>query len=193
VELVLDAPQTSRALAVGSSVAVNGVCLTAVAITPPNFRVQAVGVTMERTNLHRLSSGKPVNLEPSLRVGDEIGGHWVTGHVDGVGRVERMARNGDATMLTVSLPEELVRFATARGSIAVDGTSLTVAETEGKLIVISLIPHTMERTIAGGYASGDGVNIEVDLLARYLDRLLDDRLPRSRETITWDLLKEKFS
>jgi len=193
VDLTVEAPDAARRLTLGASISINGVCQTAVAVEPPRFRVQAVGVTLVRTTLGALREGSTVNLEPSLRVGDEIGGHLVSGHVDGVAEVVGRARHGDSTMLTLRLPEDLVRFAVARGSIAVDGTSLTVAAVEADRATIMLIPHTLEKTVAGGYALGDRVNIEADLLARYVERLLAAREDRGPAAVTMDMLKEKFS
>jgi len=193
LELVIEAPRTSPRLAAGASVSVNGACQTAVEARPPQFRVQAVGATLERTTLGRLVPGSPVNLEPSLRLGDELGGHMVAGHVDGIGRVEGLERGAGALWLTIELPAGLARFVAPRGSIAVDGVSLTVADASGTRCRISVIPHTLESTIAGVYRIGSEVNLEADLLARYIARLLDERRPESPSGLTWEKLKEGFS
>jgi len=193
VDLIVDAPGTVARLSLGASVALNGVCQTVVEITPPAFRVQAVGATLQRTTLGRLKPGDSLNIEPSLRAGDELGGHLVMGHVDGVGTLQAMAPRGDAVFMTIALPADLIRFAASRGSLCVDGTSLTVAETEADRVIISLIPHTVRNTIARGYRPGQPVNIEVDIIARYLDRLLGGRPAGKGPAVTLEMLKEKFS
>lgn len=196
VELIVDAPRSIDRLTLGASIAINGVCQTVTKLQPPRFTVQAVGATLERTTFGRLSAGVRVNLEPSLRLGDELGGHLVMGHVDGVGRVESIEPKGEATFLTVSLPADLARYAALRGSISLDGVSLTVAGLTGDRVTISVIPHTLQWTVLGDYRPGTPVNVEVDLVARYLERLLttggaaDAATPSS---LTLDRLKEKFS
>jgi riboflavin synthase len=180
VELDVEAARTAPELEIGASVAVNGVCQTVTALRSAVFSVQAVGATLERTTLSRLAEGDRVNIERSLKAGDEIGGHLVMGHVDAVGVVEAVQGEGEAVFLTVRIPAEIRRFAAARGSMAIDGVSLTLAHVRGSDVVISLIPYTLQNTIAGGYEPGDPVNVEVDLLARYLDRLLEERLAGDR-------------
>jgi riboflavin synthase len=157
----------------GDSIAVNGCCLTAVALEPGRLRVDVVPETLDRTTLGGLVAGDAVNLERSLRLDQRLGGHLVQGHVDGVGRVEACAPEGDGRRLELRVPLELARFVAEKGSLAVDGTSLTVARSEGTRCEIALIPHTLRSTVAGGYAPGQSVNLEVDLIARYLARLLD--------------------
>lgn len=180
VDLWVEAPATAPRLVIGASIALNGVCQTVVELDAPaggprRFRVQAVGATLERTTLGGVEEGGALNLEPSLRAGDELGGHLVMGHVDGLGVVTVLEPRGDAIYLTITLPADLARFAAPRGSLAIDGTSLTVAGVSGTEVVISLIPHTWSHTIASAYRPGTRVNIEVDLVARYLDRLLEGR------------------
>lgn len=192
-DLVVEAPGTGPRLVIGASVALNGVCQTVVEIAPPAFRVQAVGATLQRTTLGGLKAGDALNLEPSLRAGDEIGGHLVMGHVDGVGTLLSLTPRGDAVFMTVTLPPDLLRFAAPRGSLCVDGTSLTIADVEADRVVISLIPHTVRSSIACSYRPGQPVNIEVDIIARYLDRLLGDRPAGSAPSVTLEMLKEKFS
>ncbi len=193
IEIGVDAPSSARRLVTGASISINGVCQTAVAVTPAGFVVQALGVTLTRTTLGGLRAGSRVNLEPSLKVGDEIGGHLVSGHVDGIAEVAARTKDGDAVMLTLALPGDLVRFAAPRGSLAVDGVSLTVAGVEDDRAHLMIIPHTLKNTVAGGYGRGDRVNIEVDLLARYVERLLTVREEHASRAVTIDMLKEKFS
>ena len=196
VELSIEAPRSVERLTLGASIAINGVCQTVTALAPPRFTVQAVGATLDRTTLGRLPAGARVNLEPSLRLGDELGGHLVMGHVHGVGRVESVEPKGEATFLTVSLPRELAHYAALRGSISLDGVSLTVAGLAGSHVTISVIPHTLSATIFEEYRPGTPVNVEVDLVARYLERLLHGGPEGSaalHSSVTLDLLKEKFS
>jgi riboflavin synthase len=196
VELTIQAPGSAPRLSLGASILVNGVCQTVVELGPHSFKVQAVGATLDRTTFGRLQPNVAVNLEPSLRMGDELGGHLVMGHVDGTARVTGITKRGDAVYLSIRLPDELSRFAAARGSLAVDGVSLTIAEVDGNTATFSLIPHTMAHTIAQGYQVGHEVNVEVDLMARYLDRLVSERNAPSRSegrNVTLEILKEKFS
>ncbi len=159
----------------GESVAVNGCCLTAVALGADGFAVEAVSETLRRTTLGSWSVGEPVNLERALRLDQRLGGHLVQGHVDGVGEVVAIENEGTGKRLTLTVPPPLARFLAEKGSLSVDGVSLTLARADGATCEIALIPHTLEATVAGRYAPGRRVNLEVDLVARYLARLLDER------------------
>jgi riboflavin synthase len=161
--------------AVGDSIAVSGCCLTVVELRGDRFSVEAVPETLSRTTLGGWSAGEPVNLERSLRLDQRLGGHLVQGHVDGVGTVRTVEPEGEGRRVAIEVPAPLARFVAEKGSIAVDGVSLTVAGVEGARCEIALIPHTLAVTVAGDYAPGRRVNLEVDLLARYLDRLLAER------------------
>jgi riboflavin synthase len=159
-------------LAVGGSIAVNGACLTAVAATPHRFSADVSAATLAVTTLGTLEPGDRVNLEPPLKVGDPLDGHIVTGHVDGVGQVVAIEPAGKSTRLVVAVPDALSRYIAAKGSVAVDGVSLTVNAIDGASFEVNIIPHTRAQTVIGEYARGTAVNIEVDMLARYLERLL---------------------
>jgi riboflavin synthase len=159
---------------VGDSIAVSGCCLTAVAVEPGRFAVEAVPETLSRTTLGAWREGDAVNLERALRLDQRIGGHLVQGHVDGVGEIQKVAEEGDGRRLTLAVPAPLARFVAEKGSLAVDGVSLTVAAADGVSCEIALIPHTLRATVAGSYAPGRRVNLEVDLVARYLARLVDE-------------------
>jgi riboflavin synthase len=159
-------------LAVGGSVAVNGVCLTAVAVTPGSFTADVSAATLAVTTLGGLGVGAKVNLEPPLKAGDPLDGHIVTGHVDGVGEVVAVEPAGGSKRLVVAVPAALARYIAQKGSVAVDGVSLTVNAVTGAQFEVNVIPHTQSVTVIGGYARGTAVNIEVDMLARYLERLV---------------------
>ncbi len=159
-------------LAVGGSIAVNGVCLTAVAAAPSTFTADVSAATLAVTTLGRLTAGSRVNLEPPLKAGDPLDGHFVTGHVDGVGEVRSVEPVGGSTRLVIAVPAELARYVAKKGSVAVDGVSLTVNAVRGAELEVNIIPHTQSVTILGAYARGTAVNIEVDMLARYLERLV---------------------
>ena len=173
--LTVRAPDTAAATAVGDSVSVNGVCLTAVATDDGTLAFDAVPETLERSALARLAPGSPVNLEPALRAGEPLGGHVVQGHVDGVATVVALEPEGDGARLTLDLPHELGRYAVEKGSIALDGVSLTIAALDGARIAIALVPHTLAQTTLGRLAPGDPVNVEADILAKHVERLLETR------------------
>jgi len=158
-------------LGLGASICVDGVCLTVTALGADSFAADVSGETLRVTSLGSKSVGARVNLEPSLRVGDELGGHWVSGHVDGVARV--LALEHDARSLRVLLvaPPALARYIARKGSVTLDGVSLTVNEVDGVNFSINLIPHTLEVTTLGSLATGSQLNLEIDVLARYVERL----------------------
>ena len=159
----------------GDSIAVSGVCLTLVAVADGRFEAELSGETLGRTTLGRLAAGDRVNLEPALGAADAIGGHLVTGHVDGVASVRDCSEEGGALRATVEAPAALARFIAEKGSIALDGVSLTVNRIDGREFGVDLVPHTRAVTTLGELAAGRLLNLEVDLVARYLDRLLESR------------------
>jgi len=163
-------------LQVGDSIAVNGVCLTALAPEPASFAADASPETLSLTTLGRLLAGSTVNLEPALKAGDALGGHLVSGHVDGMATLVDMRDEGDNRWLRFEAPESLARYIAHKGSVTLDGVSLTVNRVDGQYFELNLIPHTLEVTSLGGLSPGDPVNLEVDQIARYLERLLDDSL-----------------
>jgi riboflavin synthase len=172
VRLEIDAPRTAPATEIGDSVSVNGVCLTAEAIDGPRLVFHAVPETLRRTALRDLRAGVLVNLEPALRAGDAMGGHIVEGHVDGVGRVQSVEAEGEGLRVIVEAPDEILRYCVEKGSIAVDGVSLTVAEVHPDSFGLALIPHTLSETTLADLVPGRPVNLEVDVLAKYVERLV---------------------
>ena len=171
-------------LAVGGSIAVNGVCLTAVAVAPHGFTADVSAATLAVTTLGRLVAGSRVNLEPPLRAGDPLDGHIVTGHVDGVGEVVGVEPVGGSKRIVVAVPAALSRYIAPKGSVAIDGVSLTVNGVGAAELEVNIIPHTQAVTVIGEYARGTAVNIEVDMLARYLERLVQPDAPRGVDLAT---------
>jgi riboflavin synthase len=159
-------------LAEGDSVAVNGVCLTATAVADGTFAADVMHETLRRSSLAEVAEGSPVNLELPLRASDRLGGHVVQGHVDGLGSVREVREDGFARVVTVAAPAELLRYVVEKGSIAVDGVSLTVAGIGPEAFSVSLIPETLERTNLATAAPGTPVNLEVDILAKYVEKLV---------------------
>ncbi len=158
-------------LSPGDSVAVNGVCLTAVAPDGAGFSADVMEETLRRSSLGPLGEGDAVNLELPLRAGDRLGGHIVQGHVDGVGTVESVREEGLSRVLRIAAPADTLRYVVEKGSIAVDGVSLTVSAVDDDALEVSLIPETLERTTLGAAAPGTVVNLEVDVLAKYVEKL----------------------
>jgi len=163
------------ALAPGASIAVNGVCLTVVDPVDAIFRADVSAETLSLTTLGDLVEGAPVNLEPALAMGDALGGHLMSGHVDGIGTLVSLRQDARAWRLRFAAPESLAPLIVAKGSIAVDGVSLTVNAVDGAEFEVAIIPATMERTVMSNYEVGTHVNLEVDMIARYLARLLETR------------------
>jgi riboflavin synthase len=169
LRLEIAAPETAAQLSVGDSVSISGACLTATAVANGTFSVTAVQETLSRTSLGGLAAGDEVNLETAARVGDPLGGHFVQGHVDGLGRV---AAVGDDGRVWVEAPPEILRYCVEKGSIAVDGVSLTIADLDDQTFTVALVDHTLEVTTLGGLQAGDPVNLEVDILAKYVEKLV---------------------
>jgi riboflavin synthase len=169
--LTLRAPMTSPRLKIGDSLAVNGCCLTAVGVKAPLVSFEAVPETLGRTALGRLKAGDPVNLELPLTLGAELGGHYVQGHVDGTAEVLALLPEGEGWRMRVRLPHPLVKYVVEKGSIALDGISLTVASIRGDEMEAALIPHTMEHTNLKAKKTGDPLHVEADMLAKHLEKL----------------------
>jgi riboflavin synthase len=170
--LRIEAPTTASQLAVGDSVSVDGCCLTATEVADGHFAVTAVPETISRTTLGALAQGDEVNLETATRAGEPLGGHYVQGHVDGVGRVESVEPQEEGSRMRIAPPPELLRYCVEKGSVAVGGVSLTIAALTDGVFEVALVPHTLEQTTLGGAQPGDTVNIEVDILAKYVEKLV---------------------
>jgi riboflavin synthase len=160
--------------AIGDSIAVQGVCLTVAELLPGAFAADMSRETLSLTTLGELEPGAPVNLEPALRAGDPLGGHLVSGHIDGVAKVVRLAGDARSVRVEIDVPSALARYIARKGSVAVDGVSLTVNEVDGARFGVNLIPHTQQVTTLGRLQPGTRVNLEVDQVARYVERLIGD-------------------
>ena len=171
---------------VGESIAVNGVCLTAVALRDDGFDTDVSVETLDVTALGKLGVGDPVNLEASLALGDRLGGHLVSGHVDCVGSITTRSADARSIRLGIEIPAEFARYVAKKGSVTVDGVSLTINEVSGNSFEVNIIPHTAEATIMGRYVVGSIVNIEVDVLARYIERLM----AKDEQGLSKDFLRE---
>ena len=170
--LTVRAPQLLSGVKIGDSIAVNGVCLTVVHLRGDTFTADVMPETVRRTTLHLLQPGDRVNLEKALRPTDGLDGHIVQGHVEGVGTIQQIIPEGNARVYRIQAPGELLRYIVEKGSIAVDGISLTVTEADDSGFGVSLIPHTAKMTTLGYKSAGDAVNLETDILARYVEKML---------------------
>jgi len=184
------APRTCAETEIGDSLCVNGVCLTVDGLEGDTFLADLSGETLARTTFGSARVNDLLNIEPSLRLQDKMGGHIVTGHVDGLGRIESLTRRGEFSRLVVRIPDPLLRFVAVKGAIAVDGISLTVAALRGDEVEIALIPHTMRNTNLAARRAGDPVNIEVDILARYVERILAVGEGKRDSGLTLDKLRQ---
>jgi riboflavin synthase len=172
VRLEIEAPETAAHAGIGDSVAIDGCCLTAVEIRDGRIAFDAVPETLRRTSLGRLEPGEAVNVEPALRADARLDGHFVQGHVDGVGSVRSLTREGEGLRVWFDAPAEILRYAVEKGSVAVEGVSLTVAELDDGGFAVALVPHTLAVTTLGELAPGRLVNLEADVLAKYVEKLV---------------------
>ena len=172
VTFIVEAPAIAEGAAVGDSVAVSGVCLTVTAAENGRLSFDAVPETLARSSLGELGAGDEVNLEPALRAGEPLGGHYVQGHVDGVGVVRSVERERDGVRAWFDAPVELLRYLVEKGSVAVDGVALTVTHLDEAGFAVALVPHTLAATTLGALSPGNRVNLEVDVLAKYVEKLV---------------------
>ncbi|MDI6809612.1 MAG: riboflavin synthase [Candidatus Eisenbacteria bacterium] len=185
-EISVLAEKVTQGMLIGDSISVNGVCLTVTACERGLFACGLLEETRKRTNVGILKQSSPVNLERALEFGKRVGGHFVTGHVDGIGEILEVKRGSGGTAVAIGIPSDLVHLASQLGSICVDGVSLTIFGIEGNRVKLSLTPFTLSGTIAGSYLPGGTVNIEVDILARYVDRIVK----AGEKGITLDFLRK---
>jgi riboflavin synthase len=171
LHIAIEAPETAAGATAGDSIAVSGCCLTATSALDGRFAVTVIPESLARTTLTELAEGDEVNLESALRAGEPLGGHFVQGHVDAVGRVASVDDEGESRRLWVEAPPEVIRYCVEKGSIAVDGVALTITALRADAFEVALVPHTLQVTTLGSLARGDRVNLEVDILAKYVERL----------------------
>ncbi|OPY58492.1 MAG: Riboflavin synthase [Pelotomaculum sp. PtaU1.Bin035] len=169
--LTISAQKVLEDARVGDSIAVNGVCLTVVHLAPQEFAADVMAETLAKSNLGSLYAGERVNLERALRLGDRLGGHIVSGHIDGVGTITRLEKHDIATLITIRAPREVMRYIIKKGSVAIDGISLTVVDFQADSFQVSLIPHTAHATALGWKKAGATVNLEGDVIGKYIERL----------------------
>ena len=183
----LEAIRVPADIVIGDSISIDGACHTVVDAGRQGFSFESVKETLDRTTLGRLRAGDRVNLERSLKLSDRLGGHLVAGHVDGVGRVQERQQWADNVVFRIGMPAELARYVAGKGSIAVDGISLTVVSAGARDFTVAVIPHTMEATTIGERRVGDAVNLEVDMVARYLERLTGRHAANGKSTAVPDI------
>lgn len=186
-EITITAPQVISKLKVHDSIAIDGACQTVVRMSEREFTVQAVGETLRKTTFREYKIGRKVNLETSLTLETPLGGHLILGHVNNTARIQRLDKHAENYYLEINLPVEFIRYCIPEGSIAIDGISLTIARMEGHIIGISIIPFTAQHTTLQEKHAGDLVNIEVDIIPRYLEKLLLHRTPNS---LTYEKIKD---
>ncbi|SHH41227.1 riboflavin synthase alpha chain [Caloranaerobacter azorensis DSM 13643] len=172
VKIVIKAKKVLEDIKIGDSISTNGVCLTVTDFTDDTFSVDVMPETMKRSNLKNLVPGSKVNLERALRLGDRLGGHLVSGHIDGTGKILSFDKEDNAVWVTIKPPEELLKYIIYKGSIAIDGISLTVAYIDNKVFKVSIIPHTKKVTTLIEKSLGDEVNLECDMIGKYVEKLL---------------------
>lgn len=180
-------------LKIGDSVSVNGTCLTVVAKSASNFVVEVSPETLSVTTLGYLSGGTPVNLERAMKLNERIGGHLVAGHVDGVGAIRNRRQEGNAIVFTIEAPSEILKYCVTKGSITIDGVSLTINEVADHSFSVAIVPHTAKVTTLGVKQVNDTVNLESDLIGKYVERLLQERsqLPKTKPVIDKDYLQKR--
>jgi riboflavin synthase len=171
-EFIIKAPSLIKEIQIDDSVATNGCCLTATQIKGDTFKVQAIHMTLQKTSIGSLKSGDKVNLELSLRPNDRLGGHFVQGHVNAVGKIKQIKTMGENWEIEVSIPKDLRKYMISEGSVAIEGISLTIARLSSESLTVSIIPHTLEKTTLGTKKVGDDLNLEVDMIAKYIENFL---------------------
>lgn len=193
VSLSIEASKILSDVKLGDSIAVNGVCLTVTSFTSGSFTADVMPESMKRTNLGLLSIGTKVNMERALRVGDRLGGHIVSGHIDGLGEIAETKRDDNAIWVTISTSSKILKYIIEKGSIAIDGISLTIAYVDNKCFKVSIIPHTQDETTLCSLTAGTKVNLENDLTAKYIEKFIyhnEDESKEKKSNISMDMLIE---
>ena len=193
IRLTIQAHKVLEGTQLGDSIAVNGVCLTVTDMTDSTFSADVMHETMRRSSFSTIKSGSQVNLERAMQVGGRLGGHIVSGHIDGIGHVARIATDGIARVITISIPKDMEPFIVEKGSITIDGISLTVAAVDGEGFSVSTIPHTVAQTNLSQRRQGDPVNLETDVVGKYIEKLLrpeetKPHTPANESTLTKEML-----
>lgn len=189
LKITINSQEVLKDVKLGDSIAVNGVCLTVTSFTSNEFVAEVMPETFQKTNLKDLKTGQEINLERSLKVGDRLGGHMVSGHVDDQGKIIDIKTSGIAKIFSIEVTEEISQFLIPKASIAVDGTSLTIVDVENNYFTISLIPHTLDVTIIGSKKIGDYVNIEVDMMGKYVMKFIKT-IEKPKKDISLSFLSE---
>lgn len=189
MKLTIKAHKVLENIMLGDSISTNGVCLTVISYTDTTFTVDVMPETMRKTNLGQLKKGNGVNLERALKVSDRLGGHIVSGHIDGIGKIKDYKDEDNATWLTVETKREILKYIIPKGSIAIDGTSLTVVDVNDNSFIVSIIPITREETILLKKKIGDEVNLECDIIGKYVDRMLTFKQEK-KETLNMKFLAD---
>lgn len=187
MKLTIKAKKVLENVMLGDSISTNGVCLTVASFTNSSFTVDVMPETMRKTNLGKLKKGSPVNLERALKVSDRLGGHIVSGHIDGTGTIKEYKDEDNATWLTVETTSNVIKYIIPKGSVAIDGTSLTVVDTDNNSFRVSLIPVTKEETVLLKKRIGDEVNLECDIVGKYIERFLTFKNDEKQETSKIDM------
>ncbi|AGB40859.1 riboflavin synthase, alpha subunit [Halobacteroides halobius DSM 5150] len=191
IELTIKANKVLDDVQIGDSIATNGVCLTVTNFDQQQFSVDVMPETMRKSSLGQLKTGDQVNLERALQVGDRLGGHLVSGHIDGLGEIVKEQREDKAVIISIKPNAELLKYIIPKGSIAIDGISLTIAELKDTIFSVSLIPHTAEITVLGNKGVGDQVNLEADMIGKYVQRMIDyQEEEKTGNDIDKDLLRK---
>lgn len=192
IALEISAKKVLKDVKLGDSIAVNGTCLTVTSYTDTSFTVDVMPETMKKTSLASLGIGSPVNLERAMAAGDRFGGHFVSGHVDGTGIIKEKKPYGNAVLFTIEAKDEILRYTIPKGSIAIDGISLTVVDTYDSAFTVSIIPHTMQETILKYKNPGDIVNLECDMIGKYIERFitLREKKDEKKSSLTKEFLAE---
>ncbi|MFZ5966716.1 MAG: riboflavin synthase [Bacillota bacterium] len=190
-KIVIKASKVLQDVKLGDSICTNGVCLTVTDFTASTFAVDIMAETMRRSNLKNVIPGSRVNLERALRLGDRLGGHWVSGHIDGVGTIKGFEEEDNAIWVSIEAPAEMLKYIILKGSIAIDGVSLTVADVHDPIFKVSVIPHTKDMTTLLSKSVGDEVNLECDIIGKYIERImLSQSTPQPVKSMDMDFLRQ---